>query len=231
MRSCLVLCVCSAMAACGGGSEEDFDETTAALPVPVQAQAQAQAQASSSDVTPDAAMNLARRNTTPAPAPAPVSDSMAAPGSTATDASCGLNGAAGIQAELMQRINALRAAGAVCGSTTFAATQPLIWNSMLMASSTGHSTDMANKNYFSHTSLDGRTVDKRITAAGYRVTAAGENIAAGQTTVQAVITGWTNSAGHCRNMMNPTCRDVGVACVRNDASAYRRYWTMNLGRK
>ena len=156
---------------------------------------------------------------------------MAASGSTATDASCGLNGAAGIQAELMPRINALRAAGAVCGSTKFVATRPLIWIRMLLVSSTGHCADMANKNYFSHTSLDGRTFDKRITAAGYRFTAAGENIAAGQTTVQAVMTGWTNSAGHCRNMMNPTYRDVGVACVRNDASTYRRYWTMNLGRK
>lgn len=216
LRSSLVLCLCSVVVACGGGSDDDLTETSAALPVPVQA--------SAADPVPDAMMDRSRRDPKPAPAPVPV------PASAVTDASCGLNGAAGIQAELMQRINAMRAAGAVCGSKSFAAAQPLIWNNMLLASATGHSADMASNNYFSHTSLDGRTFDKRITAAGYRFTAAAENIAAGQTTVQAVMTSWINSAGHCQNMMNPTYRDVGVACVRNDASTYRRYWTMNLGR-
>ena len=89
---------------------------------------------------------------------------------------------------------------------------------------------MADNNYFSHTSLDGRTFAQRITATGYRYTAAGENIAAGQTSVQSVMTGWINSPGHCQNLMNPTYRDIGMACVRNDAATYRLYWTMDLGR-
>ncbi len=101
---------------------------------------------------------------------------------------------------------------------------------MLLTAATGHSADMAKNNYFSHTSLDGRTFDQRITAAGYRWSAVGENIAAGQTSVQSVMTSWINSPGHCQNLMNPTFRDIGVACVRNDAAKYRLYWTMDLGR-
>ncbi|MDP3655044.1 MAG: CAP domain-containing protein [Rhodoferax sp.] len=65
---------------------------------------------------------------------------------------------------------------------------------------------------------------------GYAYCAVGENIAAGQTSVQSVMSTWINSPGHCQNLMNPTYRDMGVACVRNDAASYRLYWTMDLGR-
>ena len=146
------------------------------------------------------------------------------------DVNCGLNGAAGIQGEVMQRVNALRAAGAVCGTTTYAATGPLAWNSLLLQAASGHSSDMAQNNYFSHTSLDGRTMVQRVVATGYTYTNLGENIAAGQSTVESVITGWTNSPGHCANLMNSAFRDIGVACVRSDTSNYRYYWTMVLGR-
>ena len=153
------------------------------------------------------------------------------PTTTGINASCGVNGAGGIAAELLQRVNAFRAAGGVCGSTTYAAAPPLIWNTMLLTAAAGHSSDMAKNNYFSHTSLDGRTFAQRITAAGYSYTAAGENIAAGQTSVQSVMTTWINSPGHCQNLMNPGYRDVALACVRNDGASYRLYWTMDLGRR
>lgn len=214
LRSSLALCLCYAVVACGGGSDEDLADGTAPLPAPVETSTPA--------TEPEPAIARARRTTTPVPAPVTTN--------TAIGASCGLNGAAGIQAEVLQRVNALRAAGAVCGATTFAAAPPLNWNSLLLQAATGHSSDMAQKNYFSHNSLDGRTFAQRITAAGYRYTAAGENIAAGQTTVQSVITTWINSPGHCQNLMNATFRDIGVACVRNDAASYRFYWTLDLGR-
>lgn len=166
---------------------------------------------------------------TTAPATSPAVPAVTtAPG--ATDASCGLNGAAGIQAEILQRVNTLRLAGAVCGSTTYAATTALTWNTQLLQAARGHSTDMAQNNYFSHTSLDGRTLAQRVLATGYSYMALGENIAAGQTSVESVMTAWINSPGHCQNLMSPAFRDIGVACVRNDAAAYRLYWTMNLGR-
>ncbi len=71
---------------------------------------------------------------------------------------------------------------------------------------------------------------QRVMATGYSYTALGENIAAGQTSVQAVMTAWINSPGHCQNLMNPSFRDVAVACVRNNSSTYSLYWTMDLAR-
>lgn len=130
----------------------------------------------------------------------------------------------------MQRLNTLRSVGAVCGSTVYPATGPLVWNTSLLQAASEHSSDMARNNYFSHTSLDGRTMEQRVQAAGYAYTALGENIAAGQASAQGVIATWTNSPGHCRNLMNPVYRDVAAACVRSETSNYGYYWTMNLGR-
>ncbi|WP_207907288.1 CAP domain-containing protein [Paucimonas lemoignei] len=138
---------------------------------------------------------------------------------------CGL---ANFQQELINRINQIRATARACGSLTYAAAPPLKWNDKLSNAAAGHSADMAAKNYFSHTSLDGRTFSQRMTNAGYNWRAAGENIAAGQTTVDQVMTAWVNSPGHCANLMNQNFTEVGVACVRNDASSYRYYWTMDL---
>ncbi|HEX6703247.1 MAG TPA: CAP domain-containing protein [Albitalea sp.] len=156
----------------------------------------------------------------PAPAPAPMP-------SGSTD--CGL---ADFQASLMARVNQVRAAGATCGSKgAFPATGALAWNNLLTQAAAGHSQDMAAKNYFSHTSQDGRTFTQRIDATGYAWMNAGENIAAGQRTVDSVMNGWMNSPDHCENIMSNAFTEIGVACVPGTASnTYATYWTMDLGK-
>jgi len=128
----------------------------------------------------------------------------------------------------MRLVNEARASSRYCGSTAYPATAPLKWNDQLFNAAAGHSSDMASKNYFSHTSLDGRTFSQRITAAGYAWSTAGENIAAGQTGLQAVMNGWLQSPGHCANIMKSGFVDVAVSCVQNNASTYKLYWTMEL---
>ena len=173
-------------------------------------------------------------STAPLPSPALIADPATASASAATsgggDISCGLNAPDGIQAEVLQRINTLRAAGAVCGTTTYAPTSALSWNLNLLQSARGHSADMAANNYFSHTGRDGRSPAQRAVAAGYSYSIIGENIAAGQTSVENVMTAWATSESHCRNLMNPLFRDIAVACVRNDASTYSLYWAMELAK-
>lgn len=93
-----------------------------------------------------------------------------------------------------------------------------------------HSRDMAVNDYFSHTGLDGRNVSQRVSSAGYAWRAVGENIAAGQSDPNAVMSGWLASPGHCGNIMNAQYQDVAVACVQRSGSAYGRYWTMVLAR-
>jgi len=90
---------------------------------------------------------------------------------------------------------------------------------------------MAEKNYFSHTSQDGRTMVDRINATGYVWSTIGENIAAGYSTVNAVVDGWMASDGHCANIMNPNFKDVSLACVSSSTSTYRTYWTMDFGKQ
>ena len=200
LRVWLALGLCCAVAACGGGLPELLAYGPDAKPVRMTSPTRARA------AEPAAA---AKNNT--------------------NDASCGLNGAQGIQTEVLRRVNALRAAGAVCGGTTYGAARPLSWNSRLVTAARGHSIDMAQHNYFSHGRADGKTLAQRVRAAGSSFSAVGENIAAGQPSVASVMAGWIDSPGHCQNLMNPRFRDIGVACVRNDGAAYRRYWTMDLG--
>ena len=131
--------------------------------------------------------------------------------------------------DVMALINQARATARTCGNTTYPAAAPLAWSNKLFDASAGHSADMANNNYFSHTSLDGRTFSQRIVAAGYTWSRLGENIAAGYPTVNAAVDGWMASEGHCVNMMNPTFRDVGLACVASETSTFPTYWTMDAG--
>ena len=71
----------------------------------------------------------------------------------------------------------------------------------------------------------------RIEDAGYLWSAAGENIAAGYSTPQAVVTGWMNSAGHRQNILSSAYCDLGVGYAYNRSSTYDHYWTQDFGRR
>ena len=130
---------------------------------------------------------------------------------------------------VLELTNASRAQARTCGSTSYAATTPLTYNAGLEKAAQGHATDMANKNYFSHTSQDGRTFAQRITAAGYAWRTIAENISAGQTTPESVVNGWLSSPGHCANIMNPALKELGVGYAYNASSTYRYYWVQDFG--
>jgi uncharacterized protein YkwD len=154
----------------------------------------------------------------------PASSSAATVGST-----CNL---ANFRAAVLARINQVRASGANCGSDgVFGAAAPVAWNDKLTLAAEGHSQDMAAKNYFSHTSADGRTLADRVDATGYAWSSLGENIAAGYPGINAVMDAWIASPGHCANLMNSGFAEVGVVCVPGGAAdTYSTYWTMDLGR-
>lgn len=140
---------------------------------------------------------------------------------------CGLPN---FQQELIRQVNQARAEGRSCGQTYYAAAGQVAWNARLLQAATAHAADMAANDYFSHTSQDGRKFSQRITAAGYLWSATAENIAAGQRSVQEVMNTWLESPGHCGNIMNGNYSEIGVACVKYDASPYYTYWVMELAR-
>jgi uncharacterized protein YkwD len=140
------------------------------------------------------------------------------------------DGNSGFEEDVFELVNDRRAAGAMCGSTSYGSTAALAMSSRLRSAAMGHSQDMAANNYFSHTSLDGRTFDQRIREAGYTGSGPlGENIAAGQSSPQSVVNGWMGSPGHCRNIMDPAFRAIGVGYAYETDSTYRHYWTLTFG--
>ena len=103
-------------------------------------------------------------------------------------------------------------------------------NGSLRSAARAHSEDMATQNYFSHTSLDGRTHVQRVLNAGYSGPGPyGENIAAGYASAAATVNGWmASTTGHCQAIMNGTYRVIGVGYGYNATSTYRHYWTLNF---
>jgi len=104
---------------------------------------------------------------------------------------------------------------------------PLVWNDNLEIAAAGHAQDMFNRSYFSHTSKDGRSMQDRIVMAGYifkgyRSFMVGENIAEGQMSIAQVMQGWIKSEGHCKNLMNPGFKEIGVA-------ENNHYWVQDFG--
>lgn len=160
-----------------------------------------------------------------APAPGPTPGPAApVPGTRAT---CDLPD---FQATVMAAVNAWRARGATCGTQAYAAAANLAWDDSLAQAALVHSEDMVAGNFFSHTGSDGSNAGQRAAAAGYAWRTWGENIAAGQVGVDAVVAAWMASPGHCANVMNAGFADVGLACVHGGSgNTYRTYWTMVLG--
>ncbi len=137
-------------------------------------------------------------------------------------------GANGFEAEVFRLTNNLRAKARTCGGTSMPKVSALKWNGTLAGTARAHSADMAARDYFSHTSLDGRTFSDRITQAGYQWRYASENIAAGYAAPADVVNGWLTSAGHCKNIMSASATELGVGYVAG--GGYGTYWTQDFGR-
>ena len=82
------------------------------------------------------------------------------------------------------------------------------------------SQDMVDNRYFSHTSPTYGTPFQMIKAFGLTYRTAGENIAYGQRTPQAVVSTWMDSSGHRANILNASYTQIGVGYVPNG-----HYWT------
>ena len=136
----------------------------------------------------------------------------------------------GFQSNVLLAVNAARAQARSCGNQASPAVAALKWSPPLMVAAAGHSLDMAQRNYFSHTSPEGATTVQRAQQAGYAFVALGENIAAGQVGVESVMQAWLASPGHCLNVMSANYSEVAVACVSTARQQYPTYWTMVLGK-
>lgn len=82
------------------------------------------------------------------------------------------------------------------------------------------SQDMKDKRYFSHTSPTYGSPFQMMKSFGISYRSAGENIAMGQRTPEAVVKAWMNSQGHRANILNASYTEIGVGYVKEG-----NYWT------
>ncbi len=91
-------------------------------------------------------------------------------------------------------------------------------NTKLRTAMRRHTQDMADKDYFSHDSQDGRSPWDRAKSAGYR-TPIGENIAKGQRNAADVMKSWMDSPGHKANILNCDAKAIGVGLSYDGGTA------------
>jgi uncharacterized protein YkwD len=94
----------------------------------------------------------------------------------------------------------------------------LVWDPTAAAVALAHSQDMVTRGYFSHISPEGETPFDRLRAAGIRFTMAGENIAFGFSSANAVFAAWMASPEHRANIEHTGYTHHGVG-------RYGTYWT------
>lgn len=126
------------------------------------------------------------------------------------------------ESDLLTQVNSFRASR---GLSTLVVSDALTVAAKWMA------TDMAVHNYFSHTSLDGRSPTQRMADAGYPAfsTWAGEDLAAGYTGAAQVLQGWIDSPAHLAVLTNPAYRAIGIGRAYAAGSQYGWYWAADFG--
>ena len=123
------------------------------------------------------------------------------------------------QEQMLSSLNMIRAENAV---------EPLKLCNTLNKSAQGYAEVMATQNFLAHEGQDGSTPRQRIQSAGY-YGGGGENIAAGQASIEEVMTGWKNSPGHFKNMINSEYMHVGFGMAINQETTYKTWWVQNFG--
>lgn len=102
---------------------------------------------------------------------------------------------------------------------------PYAWQAQVGNAAQLHSADMANRRQMSHTGGDGSSVGQRITRAGFRWRAVGENVAFGYRDARSVVRAWLDSSGHRPQMLGSyTYIGVGLAYSATGVP----YWTLDV---
>ena len=148
-----------------------------------------------------------------------------------------------LAAEMADRINRLRAQAYDCGDPLrVASAGPLTLPApperpalrpaaALSRAALRQARTIAATSHVAHRAPDGTTVRERARDAGYAWRIIGENLAAGQPDVAAVVAQWFASASHCDNLLDPRFTEFGIARIvaADPADPYRTYWALVLG--
>jgi uncharacterized protein YkwD len=106
---------------------------------------------------------------------------------------------------------------------------PVTVDPTLMQIAKVHSDRMAAADTMSHVLPGEGSYERRLIAGGFEAADAGENVAAGQPSLAAVLDAWRASPGHNANLLDPQATKIGIALSINPESKYKYYWTLDLG--
>lgn len=126
--------------------------------------------------------------------------------------SSGGSGVSRYEAEVIRLVNEIRVQEGL---------SPLTTTSALSAAADQRAKELVS--CYAHERPDGTSCFTALHEFGVSYRAAGENIAAGYPTPEAVVTGWMNSSGHRANILNPSFKAIGVGHVSGRGS-YGFYW-------
>jgi uncharacterized protein YkwD len=120
-------------------------------------------------------------------------------------------------------VNQARARGASCGGRYYRPAPPLRLHAGLSRAARKWARYMVHTGRFAH-SIDGSGFAKRIMAVCGR-TAMAENLS-GNRSARDTVRRLMRSPGHCRNIMNPTYRYIGIG--KAAGGRYGAYWVQNF---
>ncbi|SHO53827.1 CAP domain-containing protein [Anaerocolumna xylanovorans] len=102
----------------------------------------------------------------------------------------------------------------------------LEWNKKLFSIAETRATDLVRK--YSHTRPNGDSCFNLLAENGMQYSHLGENLAAGYTSVDAVMEAWKNSPEHYENMIHADYKSMIVGCIiakdETDKTGYKYYW-------
>lgn len=123
-------------------------------------------------------------------------------------------GVSAYEREVIRLVNAERAKYGLAALTEDAA---------LTRTARMKSQDMHDRGYFDHNSPTYGTPFQLMKSQGITYRTAGENIAMGYRTPEAVVNAWMNSSGHRANILNASYTKIGVGYVESG-----NYWTQHF---
>ncbi len=105
----------------------------------------------------------------------------------------------------------------------------LVYSRRLEAAADAHVRDLYERNFFAHINPGGDNPGQRALKAGFCHEYVGENIAAGQKSVEAAQRAWEDSPSHRENMLEPQYYYAGVGFYQDPTG--RMYWAQEMAYK
>lgn len=107
--------------------------------------------------------------------------------------------------------------------------KPLKLNTALTEAAKNHSRDLAKWDRISHYGSDGSNPWDRVKRTGYNAKLAAENVGTGQASIDEVMKGWQESAGHNKNLLLADAEHMGIALVQDPKTEFKTFWTLVVG--